>query len=490
MAKITVYTTDPCSFCTRAKQLLTTRELTFDEINLSKDPEGRAALVAADGHDELPAGHHRERDGRWLHGAGRRRPQRPAARAHRGRRLRTPRGRGWQRSHTYVPRPAATNFTISPPHDGHGSPRRRWTRNSSWKAPQHPVGVAEVVDRRAARGEAGARARRARPRRRRPDWRARQPSRGAQRVDARAEQRLVGVDVADAGDPALVEQERLDRRACARGPGARSSAPVSASASGSTPSRAAKNASSARRPRASSPVPKRRGSQKRSSCAPVVEGEAHALVGRVVARVEQQRAGHPQVHEQERRRPRAPRRGTCRGGQPLDAAARDRVDDGLGRQRQAPARVGDPQRAQLAPLDDGRQLAADRLDLGQLGHRSQSRSRRARTGPRTARAPGRPAQERRARQPGRRAASQRRTVAPTSASGAVVAAAAVAAEDGQQRRVLARVVGVGRRPGRTPWSAVSTSRSSVAQQLEPGGDRGVDLAAARAWKPSTSLRCP
>ena len=35
----------------------------------------------------------------------------------------------------------------------------------------------------------------------------------AQRVHAGAKQRLVGVDVADAGDPALVEQERLDRGA-------------------------------------------------------------------------------------------------------------------------------------------------------------------------------------------------------------------------------------------------------------------------------------
>ena len=48
--------------------------------------------------------------------------------------------------------------------------------------------------------------------------RARELARRAQRVDPRAEQRLVGVDVADAGDLALVEQERLDRRARARAP--------------------------------------------------------------------------------------------------------------------------------------------------------------------------------------------------------------------------------------------------------------------------------
>ncbi len=41
--------------------------------------------------------------------------------------------------------------------------------------------------------------------------RAGEPPGGAQRVDARAEERLVGVDVADTRDAALVEQERLDR---------------------------------------------------------------------------------------------------------------------------------------------------------------------------------------------------------------------------------------------------------------------------------------
>jgi glutaredoxin 3 len=54
MAKITVYTTEPCSFCTRAKQLLTLRELPFDEVNLSKDPEGRAALSQLTGMMSFP----------------------------------------------------------------------------------------------------------------------------------------------------------------------------------------------------------------------------------------------------------------------------------------------------------------------------------------------------------------------------------------------------------------------------------------------------
>jgi glutaredoxin 3 len=54
MANITVYTTDPCSFCTRAKALLTTRGLQFDEVNLAKDPEGRAKLVEMTGMMSFP----------------------------------------------------------------------------------------------------------------------------------------------------------------------------------------------------------------------------------------------------------------------------------------------------------------------------------------------------------------------------------------------------------------------------------------------------
>jgi glutaredoxin 3 len=54
VAKITVYTTDPCSFCTRAKQLLARRGLEFDEVNLAKDPEGRAALVQLTGMMSFP----------------------------------------------------------------------------------------------------------------------------------------------------------------------------------------------------------------------------------------------------------------------------------------------------------------------------------------------------------------------------------------------------------------------------------------------------
>ena len=54
MAKITVYSTDPCSFCLRAKELLKLRALSFEEINLAKDPAGRLELVEKTGMLSFP----------------------------------------------------------------------------------------------------------------------------------------------------------------------------------------------------------------------------------------------------------------------------------------------------------------------------------------------------------------------------------------------------------------------------------------------------
>ena len=54
MAKITVYSTDPCSFCLRAKELLKLRGLSFEEINLAKDPAGRLELVEKTGMLSFP----------------------------------------------------------------------------------------------------------------------------------------------------------------------------------------------------------------------------------------------------------------------------------------------------------------------------------------------------------------------------------------------------------------------------------------------------
>ena len=54
MAAVTVYTTDPCSFCLRAKQLLDARGIEYDEINLARDPEGRAELLQRTGMMSFP----------------------------------------------------------------------------------------------------------------------------------------------------------------------------------------------------------------------------------------------------------------------------------------------------------------------------------------------------------------------------------------------------------------------------------------------------
>lgn len=51
---VVVYTTDPCSFCTRAKQLLDARGIEYTEINLARDADGRAELVAKTGMMSFP----------------------------------------------------------------------------------------------------------------------------------------------------------------------------------------------------------------------------------------------------------------------------------------------------------------------------------------------------------------------------------------------------------------------------------------------------
>jgi len=54
MSGVKVYTTDRCSLCTSAKSLLTSRGIGYEEINLSRDPDGRAELVRATGMITFP----------------------------------------------------------------------------------------------------------------------------------------------------------------------------------------------------------------------------------------------------------------------------------------------------------------------------------------------------------------------------------------------------------------------------------------------------
>jgi glutaredoxin 3 len=52
--ELILYTTDPCGFCRQAKAMLESRGLDYVEVNLSKDPQGRADLVARTGQLTFP----------------------------------------------------------------------------------------------------------------------------------------------------------------------------------------------------------------------------------------------------------------------------------------------------------------------------------------------------------------------------------------------------------------------------------------------------
>jgi glutaredoxin 3 len=52
--RVTVYTTEPCGYCRTAKTLLDRRGIAYDEINLAKDADGRAELVARTGMMTFP----------------------------------------------------------------------------------------------------------------------------------------------------------------------------------------------------------------------------------------------------------------------------------------------------------------------------------------------------------------------------------------------------------------------------------------------------
>jgi glutaredoxin 3 len=54
MSDVTVYTTEPCSYCARAKGLLKARGVEFSEVNLSRDPEGRVELAQRTGMMTFP----------------------------------------------------------------------------------------------------------------------------------------------------------------------------------------------------------------------------------------------------------------------------------------------------------------------------------------------------------------------------------------------------------------------------------------------------
>jgi glutaredoxin 3 len=54
MTRLTIYTTEPCGYCRTAKALLDKRSIPYEEINLAKDPIGRAELVKLTGMMTFP----------------------------------------------------------------------------------------------------------------------------------------------------------------------------------------------------------------------------------------------------------------------------------------------------------------------------------------------------------------------------------------------------------------------------------------------------
>jgi glutaredoxin 3 len=54
MKTITLYTTTMCPYCVGAKTLLDRRGIPYQEINLSRDPDGRAELSKITGLYTLP----------------------------------------------------------------------------------------------------------------------------------------------------------------------------------------------------------------------------------------------------------------------------------------------------------------------------------------------------------------------------------------------------------------------------------------------------
>ena len=52
--QVILYTTEPCGFCRQAKVLLQARGIVYTEINLAKDPAGRADLIALTGQMTFP----------------------------------------------------------------------------------------------------------------------------------------------------------------------------------------------------------------------------------------------------------------------------------------------------------------------------------------------------------------------------------------------------------------------------------------------------
>jgi len=54
MPRVKIYTTTYCGYCLRAKKLLETKKIPFEEINVTEDPKTRDWLVQTTGLKTVP----------------------------------------------------------------------------------------------------------------------------------------------------------------------------------------------------------------------------------------------------------------------------------------------------------------------------------------------------------------------------------------------------------------------------------------------------
>jgi glutaredoxin 3 len=54
VTRVILYTADPCRRCGNAKALLEAHGIAYQEVNLAKDPDGRAELVRRTGLQTFP----------------------------------------------------------------------------------------------------------------------------------------------------------------------------------------------------------------------------------------------------------------------------------------------------------------------------------------------------------------------------------------------------------------------------------------------------
>lgn len=53
-ARIVLYTTTYCGYCERARRVLRSRRIPFEEVDVTRDPDRRRRVIAETGHRTVP----------------------------------------------------------------------------------------------------------------------------------------------------------------------------------------------------------------------------------------------------------------------------------------------------------------------------------------------------------------------------------------------------------------------------------------------------